>query len=136
MILVPFRMPDDEVKIRSAPPERVMLPPLIVPPNSRHEPLAAFRTSVVPVLLSVPLRFTVPPERTMLPARLIENVPPSVNVEFVELMVPALDQFPPRVNDPPLTAMRPAAVLVQFVLVMFTEDDVPLTVPLLVKLAR
>jgi len=101
-MLVPFRMPAEEVKIRSAPPERVMLPPLIVPPTSRHDPLAALRSKVVPVLLSTPVRLTVPPERTMLPAPPVENVPPRVSVEFVELIVPPFAQFPPSVNVPPV----------------------------------
>src|SRR5262249_20844419 len=68
----------------------------MVPPSRTQVPVVALRARVVPVLVSVPVRLTVPPLRLKVPSWASANVPPRFTVELVAVMVPPLDQLPER----------------------------------------
>src|SRR5438034_8332311 len=90
-IETPLRAPPLLVKSRSAPPLRVMLPPVMDPPASLQEPVVGVSASVLELLFGAPVGFTVPPERTKW-ARFtppVVNVPPKFKVEALRLIVAA-----------------------------------------------
>ena len=97
--VTPERVPPTGTK--RLPDVAVMVPPVMVPP-SRHGPVVSSRARVVPVLLRVPVRLTVPPERLKVPRPARVKEPPRFTVEFVVLMVPSLSQEPLRARVPPL----------------------------------
>ena len=99
------------MKTRSAPPARVIVPLVIVPPFNRIDPLCPFSARVEPVLSRFPLRFiVVVPVRVSLlkPIPAVVNVPPMFKVApFDNSTLPALDQFPLKLPMPPASAMLP-----------------------------
>ena len=90
--VTPSSVPPEDVKTSSAPPDSVSVPPWSVPPARFQEPVAAFKASVVPVLLSVPVRFTVAPAWLNVPRAAKVNVPPRPTQEFGASIVPVLLQ--------------------------------------------
>ena len=83
-----------------APPAVVIVPPSTVPPSNTHEPLAAFSARVVLVLVSTPVRLTVPPLRVNAPKAANVKLPPRSTVTLVALIAPALVHAPLRLNVP------------------------------------
>ena len=97
----PAKVPPVPVPINRAPSLTVTVPPLIVPPARFQDPVIAFSASVVPVLVKVPVRLTVPPERLRVASCAWVKVPPRFSVLLVALTLPGLVQAPSRVRVPP-----------------------------------
>ena len=91
--MTPASVPPTLLRMSCDPPLVLTAPPLIVPPSSVQDPLAASRFSPPP---NVPVRFTVPPVRTKLPSVARVKLPARFIVEFVATIVPALLQLPLR----------------------------------------
>ncbi len=113
--VTPASVPRELVKVSSAPPASVTVPPSTVPPTTFHEPVAAVKASVMPTLFRVPVRFTVPPERVNEPRPATVKVPPRLTVVLVAVIVPSFDQVLfelPRLSVEPVAVMvEPAALL-------------------------
>jgi hypothetical protein len=99
------------------PPLLTTDPLLIVPPERFQLPVVASRVSVLALLLSVPVTFTVPPVRDR-PGKLIPpvlNVPPRFKVALLVVMVPAVSlQAPPNdsvVPEAAVTVPAPPAIV-------------------------
>src|SRR5690348_8699778 len=97
-----------------APSAKATVPPSIVPdvPEKFQDPVAAFRVSVVPVFFSVPVRFTTPPARLIVPIPAVPKDPARFTVLAAlasRWSVPALlhdvdnDRMPP-----PIASIVPA----------------------------
>ena len=88
--------------ITRLPPAACSVPPMIVPPARLITPVAVLKTKVLPVLVNVPVRFTVPtlPARLKVPAPVVKalKVPPRFNVPPVTVIAPALLQGPANVE--------------------------------------
>ncbi len=97
------------------------VPPLITP-KKFHDPVAAFNVSVEPVLVSVPLRLTVPPVRLIAPNPAVVKVPPRLRVEFVTVMVPVLVQLLPRFSVESVAVIVPVLPVAR----LFTANVAPL----------
>src|SRR5262249_6067786 len=78
-------------------PATVTVPPTIVPP-ARFQVGPVPTVRLLPVLVSVPVRFTVPPliEKPLTPDAAVAKVPPRFSVEEVALTLPAFCQAPLR----------------------------------------
>ena len=106
--------------LNPAPPLALTVPPEIVPPTRRSEPVVAVRASVAVELSSVPVRLVVPPVLVSVPRLAVTNVPPRfivpvLNTESVAL----LSQLPASDTVPALASIKP--LLVQFVPCTITE---------------
>ena len=115
------------MKTNSAPPDSLSVPLFIVPPARFHEPVVASRASVVPVLSSVPVRFTVPPVRLNVPRPASVKLPPRFTVELVAVIVPVLLQaLVEELDWSPRFSVAPVAVIVEaFVHVPSSDSVVP-----------
>ena len=110
LMVTPASVPPTLLRMSCDPPLVLTEPPLIVPPSSVHDPLAASRFRPP---LSVPVRFTVPPVRTKLPSVARVKVSSRFSVEFVETIVPALLQLPLSDNVEPVTVMVLPGLLIR-----------------------
>ena len=111
------------------------VPPLIRPPNTRHEPDAASKVSSSAALSIVPVSVTVPPERVSMPISAVEKVPPKDTVESVTVIVPSLSQLPPRVSDELVAVIVRVSRLLQLpALIVSVPPPVINTLPSLMKL--
>src|SRR5262245_26622204 len=72
----------------------LIVPPCTAPPARVHEPPAASRARVLPVLVSVPRRLTAPSEPLIAPNHGTRNVPSRLRVAPFRVIAPALSQAP------------------------------------------
>ncbi len=98
LIVTPLKVP--LFTTSETPVAVVIVPPSTVPPSNTHEPLAALSARVVPVLVSTPVRLTVPPLRVNAPKSASVKLPPRFTVTLVALIAPALVQTPLRLKLP------------------------------------
>ena len=80
---------------------------IVPPPPITHDPVVAFKINVVPVLVSVPVTFTVPPLRTNVPTWAVVTVPPKFSAVFVTVNVPVLLHAPLSVTVESVAVMLP-----------------------------
>src|SRR5688572_12492781 len=136
---VPLSTPALLVKTTSAPPARVTVPPVIVPPVKRHEPVVPVSASVEPALFRLPVRLIVVAPVRLMPPRfnpLVLNVPPMFNVApLARLIKPGLVQLPEKlIADVPAPATVPPAALDQLLdEIVSVAPLTALAVPLFVK---
>ncbi len=111
-MVTPSSVPPAVVKIISAPALVVTVPPTIFPRRMNQLPVVA--SSVSPdVFVRVPVRFTVPPVRLIVPRFGGVKLPPRLTVPPASSIVPVFAQLPANVRVAPLEA-RSVPVLVQF----------------------
>ena len=104
--------------VSPAPPAPLTVPPEIVPPFMRSDPVVAVRLRVAAALSSTPVRLVVPPVLVSVPRLAVANVPPRFNVPFSTASVLLLSQLPASDTVPALAWINP--LLVQFVPVTVT----------------
>ena len=89
--------------VRTLAPLVVIVPPMMVPPNTFHPPVRLSSARVLPVLSRVPVTFTVPPVRlnepagagAKMPRPAVVNEPPRLSVApACTFILPVLDQLP------------------------------------------
>src|SRR5712664_1103299 len=117
----PSSVPPLLVNTNSAPPASLSVPFLIVPPTRFQEPVVAVRARVLLVLSSVPVRFTVPPERLKVPKPAVVKLPPRFTVEVLSVIVPVLLQTP---EPEPRFSVAPVPVIVDVLLQVPPSDSV------------
>src|SRR5882672_3801578 len=108
MSVTPFSSPLLAVVTREAPSAKAIVPPTIVPPNRFQDPVTAFSSN--PLLVRVPVRFTAPPVRLMVPIAAVVNVPPRFSVELFTVIVFALLHTPANDNVELVAVMVPVTV--------------------------
>ena len=122
------------------------VPPLIVPATRRIEPVAGEKVSVVPVLVSVPVRLTLPPKAlSSVPSAESVKVPPKFTVLAASAtrMVPALLQLavlidsvlPVFASSRPVLLIVPPLAMVRVLPLLALIDPLLLKVPLLLMVS-
>ena len=91
--VTPLNVPPLVVVMNDEPSANAMVPPTTVPPSRFHEPVVASSVRVSPVLVSVPVTFTVPPVRVIVPKSELSKLLPRFNVPPSILKVPVLVQL-------------------------------------------
>ena len=86
--VTPLNVPPLVVVMNDEPSANAMVPPTTVPPSRFHEPVVASSVRVSPVLVSVPVTFTVPPVRVIVPMPAVVKEPSSSSVELSMFSVP------------------------------------------------
>ncbi len=112
-------------------------PLLIVPPRRLHEPVVPFRVIVLPVLVIVPVTFTVRAEVVNVPIPPVAlNVPPMLKVPPVPVTVPAFVQLVGlTLIVPAVTCSVPLFVSVLFWIVRVCPDASAVIRPLFTSVA-
>ena len=135
--VTPSNVPPLLVDTSDEPSANATVPPTTAPPFKFHEPVVALTTRSV--LVSVPVRLTVPPVRLIVPMSSWVKVPSRFSVELFTVTVPSLSQSSSRVSVESVAEIAPVLVHVALLSVSVAPlmaSAVPLLVNPLVLIVR